>query len=277
MRSRLAIALLSLALFARAESPAAAASATNSLPPADEVIRRLIERAAQDAPHQRGAHVFYRTNITEEFDSQGGLATREELLLRVTVRNGEHEVELLELNGRPPTAKERMRELKRFNQQPREGPAKRERPDRSRTLEAYFTEELLGRYEFTVAGRETIADRPCLRVEFRPGRAGSGSNKLFDRVLDRLGGVFWIDEIDHQLAGADLELLEKVSLWGGLLGNLEQMHLQIARTRDQEGQWRDHAIEARFVGRAVARQINVRTRDLSSTPEPLVTEVVAAE
>ena len=116
-----------------------------------------------------------------------------------------------------------------------------------------------------------------MRVEFQPGSTESGSNKLFERVLDRLGGVFWIDESDYALARADLELLEKVSLLGGLLGALEQMRLRIDRTRDQAGQWRDHAIDARFVGRAVARQINVRTRDLSSMPEPLLTEVDAAE
>lgn len=277
MHSRLVIVLLSLAGCALADTPVPPADATNSFPPADAVIRRLIERAAQGAQPRPGARVFYRTNITEEFNSKGGLAAREELLLRVTVRNGEHEVELLELNGRPPTAKERARQLKRFNQQPQEGPAKRERPDRSWALEAYLTEELLGRYQFTVTGRETIAGRPCLRVELRPGHAGSGSNKLFERVLDRLGGVFWIDESDHQLARADLELLESVSLWGGLLGTLEQMRLQIDRTRDQAGQWRDSAIDARFVGRVVARQINVRTRDLASTPEPLPTEVVAVE
>lgn len=278
MRARLAIVFLSLALPSLADTPVSPASSTNNLPPADEVIRRLIERAAANANQQPGgAQVFYRTNITEEFCSKGRLVRREELLLRVIVRDGEPAVELLEINGQPPTDKERERELKRFGGPPREGPANRERPDRSRQLEAYFTEELLGRYAFSVTGREDIDGRPCLRVEFQPGGGVAGSNKLFERVLDRLGGVFWIDESDHQLAGADLALLEKVSLWGGLLGALEQLHLRIHRARDQAGQWRDHAIEARFVGRAVARQINVRTRDFSSPPEPLVTEVVAAE
>lgn len=278
MRARLAIVFLSLALSSAAATPESPAASTNDLPPADEVIRRLLERTAQKASQQpHGARMFYRTNITEEFNSKGRLVQREELLLRVIVRNGEHEVELLEINGQPPTDKERERELKRFGGPPREGPANRERPDRSRQLEAYFTEELLGRYAFSVTGREDIDGRPCLRVEFQPGGGVAGSNKLFERVLDRLGGVFWIDESDHQLARADLALLEKVSLWGGLLGALEQLHLRIDRTRDQAGQWRDHAIEARFAGRAVARQINVRTRDLSSTPEPILTEVVAAE
>ena len=278
MRSRLAIGCLFLALSAPADTPALTAGATTDLPPAAEVIRRLLERSAHRAKLQPGGdQTFYRTKITEEFNAKGRLAQREELLLRVIVRQGEHEVELLEINGQPPTARERERELKRFNSPPREGPANRERPDRSRQLEAYFTEELLGRYTFTVTGREDITGIPCLRVEFQPGSTESGSNKLFERVLDRLGGVFWIDESDYALARADLELLEKVSLWGGLLGTLEQMRLQIDRTRDQAGQWRDHAIEARFVGRAVARQINVRTRDLSSMPEPLLTEVDATE
>jgi hypothetical protein len=278
MHVRRVIAFLSLAASTLAATPASPDTSTNDLPPAAEVIRQLVEHTAHSASNQPGgAYVFYRTNSTEEFNAQGRLTKREELLLRVTVRNGEHEVELLEINGHPPTDKENEREMKRFGSPPREGPANRERPDRSRQLDAYFTTELLSRYEFTVTAREHIDGRPCLRVEFQPGSTGSGSNKLFERVLDRLGGVLWIDEEDHRLARADLALLEKVSLWGGLLGALEQMHLRIDRMRDDSGHWWDRAIDARFVGRAVARQINVRTRDLSSTPEPIQTEVVAAE
>ena len=71
---------------------------------------------------------------------------------------------------------------------------------------------------------------------------------------------------------------EHVSLWGGVLGGLEHLRLQIQRARDGHGVWRDQVVEARFVGRAVTRHIDVWTLDQSSTPEPLPSDpVVAAE
>ncbi len=277
MNRRLSLARLLAALTSLA-SAAGAAPNGGPLPEAGEVIRKFVERAAVGVTNPAaGESVIYRTNITEEFDRKGRLEEREELLLRVTVEDGDQEVELLQVDGRAPTEKERERHLKRFGGR-RENSARRERPDRSKQLDAYLTMEILGRYVFTVESREEVAGRPCFRVLFKPGGREAKSDKLFERVLDALTGVFWIDERDYQLAKADIQLGEKVSLWGGVLGGLEQLRLQIDRVRDATGLWRDQSVEARFVGRAVTRHIDVRTRDLSSPPQPVEqTPIVAAE
>ena len=96
-----------LAFVALANSSVAAEPATNALPAAGDVIRRFIERAAQTAlPATPSAWVYFRTNLTEEFNSRDKLSKREELLLKVTDRAGEKEIELLAFNGREPTARE---------------------------------------------------------------------------------------------------------------------------------------------------------------------------
>jgi hypothetical protein len=277
MNRRLSPTLLLLVLTSLA-SAAATAPNGGPLPEAGEVIRKFVERAAGGVTNPAaGKFVIYRTNITEEFDRKGRLEEREELLLRVTFEDGAQEVELLQVDGRAPAEKERERHLKRFGGR-RENSTRRDRPDRSRQLDAYLTLEILGRYIFTVESREHVDGRPCLRVLFKPGARATKSDKLFERVLDALTGVFWIDETDYQLAKADIQLGEKVSLWGGVLGGLEQLRLQIDRVRDATGLWRDQSVEARFVGRAVTRHIDVRTRDLSSPPLPEEQEpIVAAE
>jgi hypothetical protein len=249
------------------------------LPDAGEVIRRFVEQAGALATNQvADSYIYYRTNITEEFNRKGRLDEREVLLLRVTVVDGDKDVELLQIDGREPTDRERERELKRFASR-EGGVTRRERPDRSRQMEAYLTMEVLGRYVFEVTGREAIEGRTCLRVAFKPGVSESDSDKMFERVLDRIEGSFWIDETDYQLARADIRLGDKVSLWGGLLGVLEQLRLKIDRARDATtGEWRDQIVDAHFVGRAVTKHLNVRTIDHSSPPQPLnVAPVVAAD
>jgi hypothetical protein len=277
MNRRLPPALLLAALTSLASS-AGAATNGGPLPAADEVIRKFVERVAAGVTNPAaGPFVIYRTNITEEFDRKGRLEEREELLLRVTVEDGAQGVELLQVNGRAPTEKERERHLKRFGGR-RENSTRRERPDRSKQLDAYLNMEVLGRYVFTVESREEVAGRPCFKVLFKPGGREAKADKLFERVLDALTGIFWIDAQDYQLARADIQLGEKVSMWGGVLGGLEQLRLQVDRARDATGRWRDQAVEARFVGRAVTRHIDVRTRDLSSPPVPVEhTPIMAAD
>jgi len=277
MNHGLPVALLWLTLPALAPA-ATAPNDTGPLPEAGDVIRRFVEQAGRAVTnHVDGALVYYRTNITEEFNRRGKLTEREELLLRVTVEGESQDVELLRVNGRMPTDKERERELTRFGRR-REASARRERPDRSKQLDAYLNMDVLGRYVFSMDGRELVDGWPCFKVSFKPGGRAAKSDKLFERVLDRLTGVFWIDAKDHQLAKADIQLGEHVSLWGGVLGGLEQLRLQIGRVRDDAGRWRDQAIEARFVGRAVTRHIDVRTQDLSSEPTRLpAAPVVAAD
>ncbi len=265
MRSRLSPALLLIGLSLPAWS-ATTVVESSPLPEADEVIRRFVERATAATTNlATGVQIHYRTNITEKFDRKGRLDEREELLLRITTEGDSEAVELLQVDGRTPTDKERERSTRRFGGKPEEA-RKRDRPDRSRQLNAYLTLEVLSRYVFSVDGQEEVGGRPCFKVSFKPGTQLAKSDKMFERVLDRLTGIFWIDTQDYQLAQADIQLSESVPLWGGVLGGLEYLRLQIGRRRDAAGLWRDRIVEARFIGRAVARHIDVRTLDHSSAP-----------
>lgn len=264
--------LLLLALFLWAGLPAAPAADAPPqlpLPDAGQVIRRFVERAAiSESNRLGGAYMFYRTNITEEFSRQGERTKHEVLRLRVTIAHQAQRIELLEINGRTPTASETEQQLKRFGQHT-EKATSREKPDRSRQMENFITMEVLGRYVFAVHGRDNINGRSCLMVTFQPSAGLSDSGKLFERVLDHMGGMLWIDEKDYELLKADIHLRDRVSLWGGFLGALDQMHLKILRDREPDGRWRDREVEARFVGRALTHHIDVETRDYSSAAEPI--------
>ncbi|HAV64532.1 MAG TPA: hypothetical protein DCY13_19460 [Verrucomicrobiales bacterium] len=212
--------------------------------------------------------VHFRTNITEEFGRNGKVASREMKVYRITSGESRRDTELLTIDGRKPTVEELEKDRERLKRK-RSRESGEETPDRSRQIDAFITLELLSRYLFEVQGREVINGRPNLIVTFKPGPGERDSDRLVDRVLDRIGGIIWIDEAEYELTRADIRLREKLNIWGGLLAQLEQLHLQILRTREPDGRWRDQLTEARFVGRAVARRINVRTIDLSSPEETL--------
>lgn len=277
MTVRLTILFVITVLAAKSATGAEPKTST-PLPDANTVVRQFVDRAAfAESNRLAGAFTYYRTNITEEFSRKGELTKHEELLLRVTVADHAQQLELVSINGRRPSASEVEQQLKRFGAR-REDPAKREKPDRSRQMETFINMEILGRYQFTVQARETINDRDCLMLTFKPRDGLSDSGKLFDRVLNQIGGILWIDEREHELVKADVQLRERIALWGGFLGALDQMHLKILRHREADGRWRDGEVDAKFVGRAVTRHIDVETHDYSSVPEPLhAVPVVAAQ
>lgn len=255
-----------------------AGQAARPLPETGEVIQRFIERSMQSASNRlTGSYAYFRTNITEELSRKGEVTEREEKVYRVVVRDGRRQGDLLSVNGRTPDAKERDQDWERRRRK-NESDAKNETPDRSRQVDAFITLDILSRYLFNVEGRDTINGRSCIKVSFKPAPGERDSDRMVDRVLDRIGGVLWIDEMEHELVKADVSLREKVSFWGGLLGALDQLKLVINRQRESDGRWRDQSTHAHFVGRAVAKRINVRTQDLSSAAEPQdQTPVVAAD
>lgn len=277
MAARLSLFFAFTALVARSVADAEPKTSL-PLPDANTVVRQFVNRAAfAESNRFAGAFTYYRTNITEEFSRKGELTKHEELLLRVTVEKNAQQLELVSINGRQPSASEVEQQLKRFGAH-REDPARREKPDRSRQMESFINMEILGRYAFTVQGRELIEGRDCLMLTFKPREGLSDSGKLFERVLNQMGGILWIDEREHELVKADIQLRERISLWGGFLGALERMHLKILRHREPGGRWRDKEVDAQFVGRAVTRHIDVETHDYSSLPQPLTAvPVVAAQ
>lgn len=277
MSDRLTI-FLALSAMATIAATGAETKSNSALPDATTVIQRFVDRAAlAESNRLDGAFTFYRTNITEEFSRKGELTKHEELLLRATVTNNAQQLELVSINGRQPSAREVEQQLKRFGAY-REEPTARDKPDRSRQMETFINMEILGRYEFTVQGRESIDQRDCLMLTFKPREGLPDSGKLFERVLNQIGGILWIDEHEDELVKADIQLRERISLWAGFLGALDQMHLKIRRHRETDGRWRDKEVDAKFVGRAVTRHIDVETHDYSSTPQPLrEVPVVAAQ
>lgn len=257
------VALFSAAATGRADPP---------LPETAPVIQRFIERSAISASNElTGAYFFHRTNITDELDRKGRVEKTDLRIYRVTVADGARSKELIQINGREPTERERKEDgerLRRKNEKAQDD----ETPDRSRQVDAFLTLEILSRYLFEVERREVVNNRRCLVVSFKPAPEERRSGDLIERVLDRIGGTLWIDEEEYELAKAEVRLLERITYWGGIVGVLDRVHIVIDRVRDADGRWRDRQTDARFQGRALTSRIDVWTRDHSSEAQPLPQE-----
>jgi hypothetical protein len=190
-----------------------------SLPDADSVLSNVIARAQLTlAQRQKDGWAHEKVTVIEQLDGKGKPRSRTEKLYEVTYRADAPLNRLVKLNGADPSAA-------------------RAKPNPKRNQDFRLTEELIKHYTFTVEAREDLNHRPTLRLSFAPAADDLPVNQLQDRILNKLKGKVWIDEADAEVAGLDVNLVEKVNVLGGILGNLEHLELSLTRVRMASGVW----------------------------------------
>jgi hypothetical protein len=206
------ITLLAIA-FTTAALPGFAFDPAASLPTADEVIQKAIERGKLE--NRRGDADRYGSlirSIEEKLDKSGQIEERTERLSKTVVIDGKPFNRLLEKNGKPLSAKDQKKEAERENKF-RERITKPKKDDEDSDVE--LDEELVSRYQFHIVRKERVGSRPAYVLSFLPKTGVKlPEKKRMDRVLNRLEGMVWIDAEAYSLLKIDMHLTEATSLMG---------------------------------------------------------------
>lgn len=221
MYSRLFSGILGLLLLAGGASHL---QAEGSLPSADEVLRRLLEHGRGPQPEPQGYYLCTKQTVTEEMDRSGRVTSRK-------VKVGESK------------------------SQPNESANANKWGGQNGIA---FDQDLLQRFDFTVAKKETINGRPTFLLTFAPKNPLWPIHRIQDRLLNRARGSLWIDEQDSELVKADLALSEPVSF--GILGAVDVLQFSFERTHVDGGEWLTHWTETNFKGRKFVIPIQIRKR-----------------
>jgi hypothetical protein len=115
----------------------------------------------------------------------------------------------------------------------------------------YSLPDLLGRFQFTLAGRETVNGRPSLVVDFRPADKRVPVRNFKDHFINKAAGRVWVDEADYALARAELRLTRRVNVVGGLVGAVWKFTYSFDRERTPEGLWFARHVDWHLEGREV--------------------------
>jgi hypothetical protein len=200
-----------------------AQTALPELPASDTIVERVLERARLEEAEQqvfKQCYAYTRTQVTEFRNGEGELKNR-----KVRTRTNDP---AKVLHGRVA------------------GPGKQQSPadpqshNRGKAFEKSdfpLSADLLGRFDFTLAGREMIQERPTLIVDFQPANRKLPEKGIKDRFINQTAGRVWLDETDYAVAKADLRLTGKVHVVGGLVGAVSKFNLTIERERTAEGLW----------------------------------------
>ncbi len=237
-------------------------SATETLPAASEVTRRMIERAQVVARADEGPRYTYeKRSLLERLDVDWRPVSSEEKIYQVTLIGGLPFNRLVKVQGRELSAEELKQEdarEERFRQRIISG----DRRELVARKEALVTPELLDHYDFTAKERVLLGNRPMLVLTFKPKKGDFPSGTFQEKLLSRMAGTVWIDEADADTARLEVRMVEPVSLgWFGWIGSLSRCELSLERRRMPDGVWVNSKMVLLIQCRKLATTLRFRTTE----------------
>ena len=227
--------VLILVIFLMAGSSTDGADGTAVTRDVAEILRRLAANSEdEELEGLRNSFSYHRQTVVFFFDENGEVEKQVDRGYRIEPEDGKAAMKLVKENGKPVDPKD-----------PKKKQWQSEASDNARKLDV--NEELFAHYDFTLMGEEVTMGRLALVLSFKPKANPPDGDSFFGKLLNNLMGQIWVDAEDYQLARADVKLLQKVSFFGGIAGNIQNLHLQLARERVAPGVWlnRNSAVEIR--------------------------------
>jgi hypothetical protein len=197
------------------------------------VIFKALERAVWYEEHNVVAR--YRARLTKEvrrFDGDGDVRTRDIGDYEVVPIDGVPYERRLTIDDRPLNREERDWEEKReaeFREELRRLREEEDDPEEDENA-IIFNEELVGRYVFTLESEERFRDRPSYRIAFEPRSDSLPVRRRIDYALNKARGRVWIDRDTYEPARVEFELIDRVRLWWGMLGSIQQARGSLDRS-----------------------------------------------
>jgi hypothetical protein len=244
------------------------AESKTTLPPATNIVLRLLERASQVAQGDTGPKFTYsKRSLTEELNSRGEVVHSTEKKYNVVLIQGWPFDRLIEVQGKQLSEADLRKEEQR-EQAFRIKIAGRDLKQRRDRKEAWITPELIGRYHFTVVSNDLCRNRKAFVLAFKP-KSGNREETIEDKICNRLTGLLWVDSEDAEIARLEVHLTDDLSLgWMGMLGSLKECNLTAQRQKMPEGTWVNTKHVLQIVGRKLVSTMRYRSIEESSDFRP---------
>ena len=237
----------------------AAARAEGPLPfTAEELVKKVAEAQGR-VDRSLADWVFDQVEVRTDYGKDGRpKETRRRLFHYFSGdRPGQASRELVEVDGRPATEEEKAKVAREdAKQQRKQDEREAERKEKAREEgedeeigRARRLSDLIGRYDYALAGEVEEEGRRFYVLEFRP-RPGVRGESWAERALFSLAGRALVDASDFQVAAVDARLTAPVKVAGGIGANVREATLSYRGTRLSGGAWFPCLVELRLKGKA---------------------------
>jgi hypothetical protein len=201
------------------------------------------------------------------------LKSEEVDVTRAILVNGIQFDQLVERNGRPPSAAEEQKQNEEIEKLKHLTPQQRiERLRKEEEENTSLVGEVSWAFDFQFAGEEVVDGRPAWVLQAAP-HAGYQAQGKYGKMFSKVGGRLWVDKQDFGWIKADGSVIQPFSMGLFFARVLRGSHITMEQTRVDEGIWMPQHIEVRAAAKILFFKSLVIDRVLTYTeytPPPTV-------
>lgn len=210
--------------------------ADESLPKADDIIKKAVKRSEVEPQNDidfKQRYYFVRSKLTEIRNMEGELKKSD---LRISTNYPPKTIAVAKPEPQEESAVTSVIRSPKDEQMAATG-GKKAVARKFDKNQFQFNDELVGRYDFKLIGREVTNGYSLLVLDFAPKKKKLSESGIRDRVVNRVAGRVWVDEREFAIKRCKLHLLESVSIIGGIVGEAQKFDYYFDRERTEDGFW----------------------------------------
>ena len=211
-------------------------------------VRQIVESsiaATQRHWKARLNYTYMERDESRRRDQDGRVNSEKVDISRTILVNDIPYEQLLERNGRPPSAEEEREYKEKLEKLKRETPEQRaERLRRQEEENTSLVREVPKAFDFQLVGEEEVNGRPAYVLQATP-RPGYRAQGKYSHIFSKVAGKLWVDKQDLGWIKVDGEVIQPVSLGLFLVRLLRGSHITMAQTRLDDGIWMPERVEIR--------------------------------
>lgn len=227
-------------------SPAKPQSHASALD-AHQIVERSVA-ATERNWHARDNYTYVERDEDQRLDSLGHVKSENVDVTKTIVVNGAPFAQLVEHNGRPPSAEEQSRSSEKLYNLEHETPQERiirlGKDEESKS----FLRDVVEAFDFQLVGEGLAAGRPAyvLRVTPHPGYQAHGK---YGKIFSKVEGKLWIDKQNFGWIKVDGHVTRALSM-GLFVARMQRgSHVTLEETCMGDGVWVPKRIELRASAR----------------------------
>jgi hypothetical protein len=211
-------------------------------------VRQIVESsiAATQRHWQARLHYTYvERDEDRRRDMEGRVKSENVDVSRTILVNGVPYEELVEHNGRPPTAEEESKYKEKLEILKRETPGQRaERLRKQAEENTSLVREVPKAFDFQLVGEELVRGRPAYVLEATP-RPGYHPQGKYGKMFSKVTGKLWVDKQDLGWIKVDGQVTQPFSMGLFLVRLLRGSEIKMEQARLDDGIWMPERVEVR--------------------------------
>ncbi len=224
-------------------------SQNRSSPPDGRQIMEASIAATQRDWKARLHYTYMERDEDRRRDLAGHVKSDDIEVSKTILVNGVPFEQLVERNGRPPSAAQERKQKGELDKLKRETPEQRaERLRKQEEENKSIVQEVPKAFDFQVVGEEAVNGRPAYILQATP-HPGYHAQGKYGNMFSKVAGKLWVDKQDLGWIKVDGEVIEPFSMGLFLVRLLRGSHIAMQQTRVDDGIWMPERVEVRAAAR----------------------------